>query len=238
MTKDTQNSPPAKPPSRLAWLWKTLAIVVILGGALVAADFFRTAGHDRDSEPGGAAASGTAYRALPSPGKETPGDVPGRANTEASLRRIMAGLVLGAIDDDSPFKNPANKDPEEREKTVADFLKLPFNDLHENAPPDVAPPGAQVLASFANPGGEGETMVLLRIKDKVVPAISTLYAMYTAAGWKAPELQGAQASMLAARQTDQGWLIRFVQPGRERVVYARQRSEADETLIAVYDSPH
>jgi hypothetical protein len=241
MTQDAPNSPSqpktTRLPSRLSWVWKVLAIIVVLGGALVAADFFHSVGGGHGQGRDGKKPSGGLVVPPPDPDELPPGDVPGRAAGEANLRRIMADLVLNAVDEDTPFRDPANKDPEERQKTVADFLRLPYKDLGQKAPADLVPPSGRVIASFENPGGGGEKMVLVRMNGKVGAAISAFYTMYTAAGWKAPDLEGARAQMLAGRQTDEGWLIRFARPGgQERIIYARERSAVEETLVAVYDS--
>ena len=144
----------------------------------------------------------------------------------------MAGILMNAADEDAPYKDPQNKNPDERRRLLADFFGLPYRDLESPAPSDMVPPESEVLAVFDNPEGHGERMVLLRVRLALEPAMSAVYAKYAAGGWTAND------SMLPERQTDEGWMVRFTKQGRERIVYARPRHTADETLVAVYDTPH
>jgi len=85
---------------------------------------------------------------------------------------------------------------------------------------------------FDNPEGDGSRMVLMRFQGDVSRALGAIHKHYTAGGWTAAEQPQPQA------QTDRGWLMRFSKDRRVRVVYARPRQAGDETLVAVYDSPH
>ncbi len=224
--------PPAGPRRRFAWVWRILAILVILGGALVAADYFRSAGQT-GAQAGRAAGAGdnTAFSPTLPPTGGVPGDVPGRAASEADLR-LLAGFLMNAADQDAAYNDPKIKDPKERQRILSDFFKLPFKNPQSEAPEDMVPPQAQVLAVFDSPEEHGARMVLLRMKVGVEQAISEIRAKYAAAGWTTPD------PLMAGRQTDEGWMVRFTQKGRERIIYARPRPTADETLVAVYDAPH
>jgi hypothetical protein len=84
---------------------------------------------------------------------------------------------------------------------------------------------------FEDPAGQGRRIILMRVPGTIDEALGAIHNCYKAAGYEAPD------QLEPSAQTDQGWLVRFTKGGRERLVYARPRDSAKETLVAVYDEP-
>jgi hypothetical protein len=138
---------------------------------------------------------------------------------------------MAAADEDGPYNDPANKNPEDRRQFLAGIFGLPYDYPKSQVAEDLAPKGAQVLIVFEDPAGQGRRIILMRVPGAIDEALGAIHNHYKAAGYEAPD------QLEPSAQTDQGWLVRFTKGGRERLVYARPRDSAKETLVAVYDEP-
>ncbi|MFO8013176.1 MAG: hypothetical protein R6X20_07705 [Phycisphaerae bacterium] len=160
-----------------------------------------------------------------------------REEADDDLRHAMAGLImaaLGAGGEDAP----RDIDPAEARRRVADLFALPYDYPQSEAPADLVPEGAKVLLTFDNPARRGVRMVLVRMPGGIDAALEAFHRHYESLGWEYEPLKDPRDHRGA--QPDRGWLVHFrkVRQGRivrDRVVYARPRSEGDETLVAVYD---
>jgi hypothetical protein len=153
------------------------------------------------------------------------------------LRHAMAGLIMAALaeGDEGDARGP---DPSDAQRRIADLFALPYDYPRSEAPADLVPGAAQVLIVFDNPMQPGCRMVLVRMPGTIDVALEALQRHYKSLGWEHEPLKSPQTDRGA--QPDRGWLVHFrkVRQGRtvrQRVVYARPRSEEDETLVAIYD---
>ena len=230
-TTSDGSTPPSGGGRAKSLVWRLAAILAILAAMVVLAHYLRSPARLERGSSGGASAPGEdLFRKATLEEPHHSAEAQKQATND--LRKIMAGVLMGAADEDGPFQDPANKDPEKRRQFLADRFGLPFDYPRSSAPPDSAPAGAEVLMVFDSPAKNGARMVFLRMPMDIHQALAAIHAQYTAAGWKAPEPIEPQA------QPDAGWLLRFSRDGQERVVYARPRASANETLVAVYESPH
>jgi len=160
-----------------------------------------------------------------------------RPTTEAEardgLRQMMAGLLMAAAGDDDATDDEAPADPTAAQRRVADWFGFPYNYPAGAAPAGVVPPGVEVLMVVGNPERQESRMVLARVRKGVDEALESFYRHYRSMGWEADTLKSPARHRDA--QPDRGWLVRFAKGRRERLVYARPRAGADETLVAVYD---
>jgi len=232
--QDTQNAPAAPPPERSkarTLVWRLAIVAIILVAMLGLAHYLRY-----PSRVGGTDAAADAKAAedafAPAAADEGAASLEVRAEKRArNLRKALAGIVMEAADEEGPYNDPANKDPADRRRFLADLFGLPLDYPQSEAAADLAPKGAHVLMVFPDPTGEGRRIVLMRIPGDIDQALAAIHNHYTAAGYQAPDRAEPSA------QTDQGWLVRFTKGNRERLVYARPRDAAKETLVAVYDEP-
>jgi hypothetical protein len=231
MTQEDVNPtsrPPAGSPRKTpSWIGRVLAIVIILAATVAIAHFLGTP----LSQEGGPPAGGTtvtAHPKMPST-EETPAQAARRNNAQDALRQ-MVGLLMSAADQEGPYKDPLNQDPAERRKFLADRFGVPFEFPRNGVPADLLPPQAEVLLTLLI--AEGQRMTLVRIKDEIGPTLSRFYKQYDSQGWKTPD------PLVPERQSNEGWLVRFTRGGEERIVYARPRKIAGETLVAIFDAPH
>jgi hypothetical protein len=232
MTQEDVNPtsrPPAGSPRKTpSWIGRVLAIVIILAATVAIAHFLGTPPSQEGGPSAGGAASGAARPKMPSSG-ETPAHAAQRANAQDALRQ-MVGILMNAADQPGPYQDPLNQDPVERRKFLADRFGVPHEYPRSGVPEDLVPPQAEVLLVLNLP--EDQRMTLVRIKDEIGPALSQIYNQYAGQGWKTPD------PLVPERQTDEGWLVRFTRGGEERIVYARPRKIAGETLVAIFDAPH
>ena len=233
-TEETPNGPPASPPEgakRRTFVWRILAIALILASMVGLAHYMRQPSR-LEGGPDATAASkpGEDVFAPAPPPKATDLEEAGRQKAQA-LRKIMGGLVMEAADEDGPYNDPANKDPEDRRRFLADIFGLPFDFPQNQVADDLAPKGAHVLVVFEDPAGQGKRVVLMRVPGGIDEALAAVSNHYKAAGYEALPQEDP------ATQPDRGWLMRFTKDKRERVVYARPRDSDKETLVAVYDEP-
>jgi len=232
MTQEPASEPPSPPkaprrPVAVAWRLGAVALVVL---AMVAAAYFL---RNPAGFRGGGVGRGS-DEAWPTSGDDNPGGPSEKAggpeDPTNNLRKLMAGLVMAAAEEDGDYKDPRNATPEERRKFIAEQFGLPPDYPRSAAPADVAPKGAEVLIVLENPGGADARMVLLRVRKEIHAALADFHKLYVTSGW-ATEGPGESKA-----QPDQGWLMRFTKGDRERVVYAHPRRVDNETLVAVYDS--
>ena len=229
-----QRPAPRRRPAAL--VWRIVAIAAIVVAMVALTHFLRS---PMGPAGGGPGAPGQGSAGSPSDelfAKATPGEqaakIEEHRNVAAGdLRRLMAGILMHAADNEDPQTDPLNQDREARRRFLAERFKLPSDYPRGEAPPDLPPKGGEVLVVFANPSGDGSRMVLVRVRTTISRAMSDLYKQYADAGWKAAGPLDPQA------QTDRGWLMRFSRDRRDRVVYARPRQVGDETLLAIYESP-
>ncbi|MCX5683290.1 MAG: hypothetical protein NT049_06360 [Planctomycetota bacterium] len=234
-TGEVQNEQPIPPPpggaKRRTFAWRILAVVLILASMVGLAHFLRNIGQ-QEGRPGAASASkpgGESFQ--PTPPQKAPSREEAARQKQQDLRKAMGGLVMAAADEDGPYNDPANKNPEDRREFLAGIFGLPYDYPKNQVADDLAPKGAQVLIVFEDPAGQGRRIILMRVPGSIDEALSAIHHSYTAAGYQEPNRLEPSA------QTDQGWLVRFTKGNRERLVYARSRDSSKETLIAVYDEP-
>ncbi len=162
----------------------------------------------------------------------TPKGIPtDRQEADDDLRRVMAGLIMGALDDDG--EADPERTPTEQQRRLADLFALPYDYPHSQAPADLVPAEAEVMMVFDNPQRPGCRMVLVRMPGDVASALEAFHRHYASLGWDADRLPSPREDR--ASQPDRGWLVRFRKGARSRVVYARPRWTGEETLVALYD---
>jgi len=187
----------------------------------------------------GGAGAGAGSAAWP-PEVDASGDPPppdARPTTEQEarddLRHLMAGLLMVAAgDDDAPDGEPP-ADPSTAQRRVADWFGLPYNYPASAAPAGLVPPDAEVLMVIGGPERQESRMVLVRVRKGIDAALETFYRHYRAMGWEAETLKSPSQQRDA--QPDRGWLVRFAKGRQERLLYARSRAEAEETVLAIYE---
>jgi hypothetical protein len=240
MTQEPESLPPPTPARRPRLAWRLAAIAVIILAMIGLTHVLRRAGRVGGSgeappaAPPATAAAGTASPsgAAPQAQEDTPEAAPtDEKEAVGDLRKAMAGLVMAATDaDEGDYEHSGNQTPEQRRQFIADRFGLPFDYPRSEAPPDVAPPGAEVLVVFQNPSRRQSRMVLLLMRRPLSEALGALQRQYETAGWQ------LAAPIDPRNQTDRGWMIRFRREGADRVVYVQTRADKEETLAAVYDS--
>lgn len=226
----TESAPPAGNRRPLAIVWRFLAVLVVIAAAVAVAHLLRPAQLE-EGEGGKASAMAPKSAAFEQP-PVAPDETAAACQKEADadLRRVMAGLLMAAADEDGPYEDTENRDPEQRRRFLADRFALPFDHPRSDAPPDVPTKGAEVLIVFENPEHKDTRMILLRIRKDLHAALADFHRQYTAAGWNVPE------PLQPKEQTDEGWFLRFSRGRRQRIVYAQARRDAKETLAVVYDT--
>ena len=234
-TPEVQNVPPALPPpegsKRKTFVWRILAIALILVIMVGLAHYMRNPSR-MEGGPDAAAASKAGNEAFaPAPPQKAASADDGAQQKDQALRKIMGGLVMEAADEDGPYNDPANKDPEDRRRFLAGVFGLPFEYPQNQVADDLAPKGAHVLIVLEDPECRSKRIILMRVPGDIDQALSAIHNHYKAAGYQVAE------PVRPSAQTDRGWLVRFTKGHRERLVYARPRDSGKETLIAVYDEP-
>ena len=229
-----QRPTPRRRPAALAW--RIAAIAVIVVAMIAVTHFLRSPLRPESAGPaatqwGSAGSPSDELFANPAPGEQAANAQEQRKLATSSLRRLMAGILMHAADNEDAQADPLNLDREARQRFLADRFQLPFGYPRSAVAPDLPPKGGEVLMVFDNPSGDGSRMVLVRVKVTISRAMADIYKQYADAGWKPAGPLDPQA------QTDRGWLIRFSRDRRDRVVYARPRQVGDETLLAIYESP-
>jgi hypothetical protein len=231
---EEQRPTPRRRPAAIAWRIAAVAVIVV---AMVAVTHFLRSPLRPESAGPGAALWGSSGSptdelfAKPAPGEQDAKADEHRKMATADLRRMMAGILMHAADNEDPQTDPLNMDREARRRFLADRFQLPFDYPRSAVAPDLPPKGGEVLMVFDSPSGDGSRMVLVRVKVSISRAMSDLHKQYADAGWKPAGPLDPQA------QTDRGWLMRFSRDRRDRMVYARPRQIGDETLLAIYESP-
>jgi len=233
-TEEAPNVPSASPPEgakRRTFVWRILLIALILASMVGLAHYMRPPSQ-LEGGPDAASLSKSGQDVFaPAPPHKGPNlEEAGRQKAQA-LRKIMGGLVMEAADEDGPYNDPANKDPEDRRRFLAGIFGLPADSPQSQVADDLAPKDAHVLMVFEDPAGQGKRVVLMRVPGDIDQALAAVHNHYKAAGYEALPQEDPST------QTDRGWLMRFTKGNRERVVYARPRDSSKETLIAVYDEP-
>lgn len=242
-TRPAQQQPPAARRSRpLAIGGRVVLIaIVVLAMVLLAHMLRHPSGFGTDDGPGaGQAARGAG---LPpevelSGGPPPPDPEPTtRQEADDDLRHAMAGLIMAALGegDEGDARDP---EPTDAQRRIADLFALPYDYPQSEAPADLMPDGAKVLIAFENPVRRGCRMLLVRMPGSIDAVLEAFQRHYESRGWEHEPLKSPQVDRGA--QPDRGWLVHFrqVREGRTvgyRVVYARARSEEDETLVAIYD---
>jgi len=246
------SAPPPGGRRTLTIVWRLLAVLVVIAATVAVAHFLHppgTAGPRPRREagvpwPAGARLeegqggrelettrkSAVAFEPSPAAPDEAAAASARQKEADAGLRRVMAGLLMAAADEDGPYEDPENRDPEQRRRFLADRFALPFDYPRSDAPADVPTKGAEVLIVFENPEYKDTRMILLRIRKDLHAALADFHRQYTAAGWNVPE------PLQPKEQTDEGWFLRFSRGRRQRIVYAQARRDAKETLAVVYDT--
>jgi hypothetical protein len=229
MTSEPANPPPER--RRLgpvAVLWRAAAIALVVIVMVAVAHYLRSpARFQAEAEMAASAGVPGERPAVPPAGPSAA--APGSTEATAGLRRIMAGLLMSASDEDGEYDDVRNKDPEERRRFIARTFGLPQGYPGSAAPADLTPTGAEVLMVFEDPMSPNVRMVLVRIRKGVDAALEDFCKLYAAAGWEIREPVDPKA------QTDRGWLVRFTRRDQHRIVYARARQSGEETLAAIYD---
>ncbi len=232
MTSETANPPPQRRRlGPLAVLWRAAAIALVVIVMVAVAHYLRNpARFQAEAE---VAASLAAVAPGERPGERPVGPpaaaAPGSTEATAGLRRVMAGLLMSASDEDGEYDDVRNKDPEERRRFIARTFGLPQGYPGSAAPADLTPTGAEVLMVFQDPMSPNVRMVLVRIRKGIDAALEDFCKLYAASGWEIREPVDPKA------QTDRGWLVRFTRRDQHRIVYARARQSGEETLAAIYD---
>jgi hypothetical protein len=234
MTQAPDPNQPATPaqarrrPLVIAWRIAAIALVVVL--VIAAAHFLKNPGRFHSSAGADDSASWPRAERPVEPGI-TDRKVDSREEVNLDLRRSLANLLESVTTyDEGDYKDPRNQTAEDRRRFIEDRFLLPHGQPKTAAPGDVVPEGAQVLIVFPAPGDRDARMVVARVRKDFPATLAEFHKLYVTSGWKSEGPPDPKA------QTDQGWLMRFTKKSQERVVYARPRRTADETLVAVYDS--
>ena len=155
-----------------------------------------------------------------------------RARTD--LRKLMAGILMVAADEEGDYQEPENQTSESRREFLARHFGLPFNYPQSEVPAELLPDGAEVLMVFDHPEYEGTRMVLVRMRKDIGEVLEDFQKRYTADGWEArppePSLRHDPAEV-----QDRGWLVRFRRGRFHRILFVQPRASAEETLAVVYD---
>jgi len=232
MTGEVQNVPPDVPPmesaKRSTFVWRIAAIALIFAAMLGLAHFLKNPSRLGGNADATAAAKAGEDPFAPVLDKTAPHPDDRREKMQ-DLRKIMGGVVMAAADEDGPYNDPANQDPEERRRFLAGVFGLPFEYPKSEVLPDLVPASASVLMVFEDPARQGRRIVMMSVPGTIDEALAAIHNQYKAAGYQTP---GAPDPVAAATQ---GRLMRFTKGNRDRVVYARPRNSGKETLVAVYD---
>lgn len=214
---------------------RVVAIVIILAAMFGLGHVLRDPGGSGGEGGGGGGSPDAWPPELDASGQPPRPDARPTTEQEArdDLRHLMAGLLMVAAGDDDAPDDDAPADPSASQRRVADWFGLPYNYPASEAPTGLVPPGAEVLMVIGNPERLESRMVLVRVSKGIDAALETFYRHYQAMGWEAENLKSPSRHRDA--QPDRGWLVRFGKGQRERLVYARPRAEADETLLAIYE---
>jgi len=241
----TSNSPTDRTPSPgrdgrpavSVYLWRGLTVLAILVAFIWLA---RSLGR-----PGGSAARdlegpGAAYFTGPVRGAEPkgPDQYMRRQDTHDNMRRLLASALMAATAE-GEYEDPGNQTPEDRRRFIAEQFGVPFDNPNSQAPSEMVPPDAEVLAVFEHPAERGVRMVLLRIRKPVGQTLSEFYDRYAEKdGWERITEKPEPSARTPGADTgsDSGWLVGFKRGRMYRFVYAQERRTGDETLVAVYDS--
>ncbi|HUU31591.1 MAG TPA: hypothetical protein VMY69_05760 [Phycisphaerae bacterium] len=239
-TGQAGSAPPPGGRRTLTIVWRLLAVLVVIAATVAVAHFLHPPGSEEGQggrepacpvgRPETTRKSAVAFEPSPAAPDEAAAASARQKEADAGLRRVMAGLLMAAADEDGPYEDPKNQDPEERRRFLADRFALPFDYPRSDAPADVPTKGAEVLIVFENPEHKDTRMILLRIRKDLHAALADFHRQYTAAGWNVPE------PLQPKEQTDEGWFLRFSRGRRQRIVYAQARRDAKETLAVVYDT--
>ena len=227
---------PEKRRTPLSIVWRIAAIVVVILVTFALAHFLRhPAGfHDEGQDFLGPTAGNWPPEVEATGNPPKPDDTPtDEQEAGDDLRQAMAGLVMAAIGDDDDPDDPRGQDAEARRRFIAERFGLPYDYPRNKASADLMPEEAQVLVVFENPERGGCQMVLVRLRKPIDAALEAFCRHYEKIGWEWDELNSPREDPDA--QPDQGWLIRFREGRRERIVYARARHGGEETLVAIYD---
>jgi hypothetical protein len=229
---NTQPSPPESPETRrrrAAIAWRLAAVALVVLAMVAAAHFLRSpAGFQGGEWPD------DAWRP-PANAGGGPDVAPPKdcdpANPGNDLRKLMAGLIISATEEDGDYQDPKNATPDARRKFVAkQFGDLPPDYPRSAAPADAIPKDAEILVVVPNPGAPDSRMILVRVRKEVPETLAEFQKLYVTAGWVCEGPADPKA------QPDEGWLMRFTKGNRERVIYARPRRTGGETLVAIHDS--
>jgi len=239
-TQSARPSGPERPGRRpLTVAVRIVLIVAIVLAMVVLVDALRHPGGSGSEETAGLGAREPVRLAdgdAPAAPRPAPaGDFPPQA--DRGLRRMLAGVLMAAVgDEDGDLAR--DPDPTEAQERVADLFALPYDFPRSEAAPDLLPPQATVLMVIERPSRRGGRMALVRMPGTIDVALEALNRHYDERGWEFQPLENPRTR--PETQPDRGWLVHYrkVRQGRvvaRRVVYARQRSESEETLVAVYD---
>jgi len=214
-------------PHAIAWRIVAIALVVVL--AIAAAHFLKNPArfHSSAGADDGAAWPRSAHPVYPG---ITDRKVESPEEVTEDLRALLGKLVRDIVKyDDGDYKDPKNQTPEDRQQFLENVFGLPHGP-GSAAPADVAPKDAQVIIVFTPPVERDARMVLVRVRKDVQETLAEFNKLYVTSGWKSEGPPDPKA------QADQGWLMRFSKKNQERLIFAQPRREANETLVAVYDS--
>jgi hypothetical protein len=240
--RENGRSDRAEDPERRAWssyLWRFLAAAALVVLFIVLA---RVIIHRGGGEEGPPLAPGDAEYFPPETRMAPTGDAerdPASGRSRDTMRRLLAGILMAAAEEEGEFEHPGNQTPEERRQFLAERFDLPHAYPESAVPSEMVPEGGQVLAVFDHPARGDTRMVLVRIREPLSEALSRFYEQYAAdEGWvretETPE--PAPASAAGRRGEDGGWLVAFRRGQHYRFVFARERRTEDETLAAIYDT--
>jgi len=115
------------------------------------------------------------------------------------------------------------------QKVPCRTVRSPYEFQRGDLPAGLVPKGAEVLVAFQNPSDAQMKMVFVRIRDELPAALAQIRKQYVGEGWQ-------WAGPPADSKKDAGWLMRFTQEHRTRLVYAQERPTGKETLAMIYDS--
>lgn len=233
-------SPAGEKPPWTSYLWRGLALAAIVAAFLVLAGGLSRRAGPRGGKPSGPEA---VYFPAPDGGLKPPGHEHAMTAPDSKevLRRLLAGVLMAAAEEEGNYEHPDNQTVEGRRKAIADALGVPGFNPADQAPADMVPPDAQVLAVFKQPEREGACMVLVRFRKTVDQALADFHRHYRAVdGWqrKGEKPESAAPDANGRRGADRGWLVTFQRGQEWRFVFARPRGTDDETLAVIYDCRH